>query len=323
MNNFIWITWERQRRNRELSRTFNFKLYELSEISKIRNRLKKYILGVVKTIDIIYDERPRVVCCQNPSIILALFLVIIKPFFKFSICVDAHNSGLFPLEGKSIALNCLSAFIQKKSDLTIVTNDWLKDYVEQNGGRAYVLPDKIPSISILPPIDLKGTHNLLFVCTFAADEPFDIIFDAAYKIDKNIVIYVTGDFLKNKIVIKQTPKNLILMGFISDYDYEQMLNSVDAVIDLTTRENCLVCGAYESVAVGKPMILSNTEALRSYFTMGALFTDNKSESVVNSINRLISIKERLTLDTMSFKNKCKVEWEVKSEELAYILNTKF
>jgi hypothetical protein len=49
-----------------------------------------------------------------------------------------------------------------------------------------------------------------------------------------------------------------------------MMRSVDATIVLSERENCLLCGAYETVASEKPMILSNKEALRNYFDKGAI-----------------------------------------------------
>ena len=57
-------------------------------------------------------------------------------------------------------------------------------------------------------------------------------------------------------------------------EYVSMLYSVDATIDLTNRENCLVCGAYESVAAGKPMILSKTQALMEYFNKGAVYVEH-------------------------------------------------
>lgn len=315
----IWITWENQRRNREISHALGIKLFELSEIDKIRNCLRKYLHGTIRTVTILIQERPRLVVCQNPSIVLAFLLILIKSFTKIKICVDAHNAGLFPSEGKSRILNFLSKYIQRKADLTLVSNEALKQYVEMNGGRGFVLQDKIPDISIQTPRPLKGRFNILFICSFANDEPYQTVFNVARDLDPSICIYVTGDYGKSSINPNDLPPNVILTGFLPERDYQKMLNSVDATIDLTTRENCLVCGAYESVAVEKPMILSNTKALREYFNAGAVYTDNTNENLQNAICEVLEKKTKLIVQLKELKVLKKTEWDKKKKDLVRIL----
>ena len=62
-----------------------------------------------------------------------------------------------------------------------------------------------------------------------------------------------------------------------------MLLSVDVIIDLMTRQDCLAGGAYEAVAAGTPLIVSNSEVLRRQFSSGTLFTDNTSEDLARKI----------------------------------------
>jgi len=59
--------------------------------------------------------------------------------------------------------------------------------------------------------------------------------------------------------------NLTLTAFIDDNAYVTLLYSCDLIVDLTTREDCLVCGAYESVSAEKPLLLSDTTALRVFW----------------------------------------------------------
>lgn len=315
----IWITWENQRRNREISHALGIKLFELSEIDKIKNKLKKYLSGTIKTLIILIQERPGLVVCQNPSIVLSFLLVLIKSFTNIKVCVDAHNAGLFPYEGKSRILNFLSKYIQRKADLTLVTNETLKQHVGINGGRAFVLQDRIPGISIQTPRPLKGRVNILFICSFAADEPYQIVFNVARDLDPGIYIYVTGEYRKSSINPNDLPPNVILTGFLPERDYQEMLNSVDAIIDLTTRENCLVCGAYESIAVEKPMILSNTKALKEYFNAGAVYTDNTDDNLKKAIYEVLERKGKLIAQLKEFKILKKAEWDEKKKNLELIL----
>jgi hypothetical protein len=55
-----------------------------------------------------------------------------------------------------------------------------------------------------------------------------------------------------------------------------------------------VCGAYEALAARKPLILSRTEALASYFGEAAVFTDNTSDAIRESVVSAFSRREELT-----------------------------
>ncbi len=318
--NAVWFTWENQRRNRELSKALGVKLFEFKEIDDMKNPVRKYSRGLLRTGRALLREKPPLVFCQNPSLVLSSFLVTIKKLQGFRVCVDAHNVGLFPKEGRSRMLGGLAGYVQRKADLTLVTNEHLQRHVEQNGGRAFVLQDRIPDIRRKPPVGLKGRYNVLFICSYADDEPYQMVFDAAEKLDAGIHIYVTGNYRKRNLDPSHVPPNVTLMGYISEDLYVDMLNSVDATIDLTSRENCLVCGAYETVAVEKPQILSDTRALRDYFNRGAVYTPHTVEGIRRSVVSLIENRPFLEKEAIELKRQRQAEWELKKNALQAILS---
>lgn len=83
---------------------------------------------------------------------------------------------------------------------------------------------------------------------------------------------------------------MILTGFIPEKEYVELLISVDATMVLTCREDCSVCEAYETVAVEKPMILSNTNALGNYFRRGVIYAEQTAESTQKAILEVIAKK---------------------------------
>jgi hypothetical protein len=320
MKNVFWITWENQRRNRELSRAMGVTLCEWKEIDGIRNPLKKYARGLLMTALLLYREKPSLVFCQNPSLVLSLFLVGVKKLAGFKVCVDAHNAGLFPREGRSRTLGMLSRFVQRHADLTIVTNENLGSHVMMNGGKPFILPDRIPEIPMTENRPLQGSSNILFICSYADDEPYDLVFEAASGLGEDVCIYVTGNFHKKGIDPGNLPANLILMGYVPEEEYVKMLRSVDATIDLTSREDCLVCGAYESVAAEKPQILSDTQALRSYFSKGAVYASHSSQSIREAISKLLEHKAILEEETRMLKLERQREWELRKKDLLACMN---
>lgn len=252
---------------------------------------------------------------QNPSLVLSLFVVLLKQSAGFKVCIDAHNAGIFPNEGRSRALGAIARWIQRGADLTIVTNEGLRKHVECNGGRAFILQDKIPSIPLRQEINLKGKFNILFICTFASDEPYGVVFSAFQQISKDVCLYVTGNYRKRNIYPSSLPDNIILMGFIPEDEYVTMLNSVDATMILTDREDCLVCGGYESLSVGKPMILSETKALIEYFNGSAVYSKNTSDGIKRAVVDLMERKGEIQRAGLKLRDLRTVEWEKKKDLL--------
>lgn len=315
----IWITWEHHRRTKELCKDFKIKVYIFE--SKLP-RILKHPINLLRTFKTIKRTNARILFIQNPSIVLGFFACFMRNYFKYKLVVDAHNGAIVPELIFLSRINVLYKFVQRKSDITVVTNNGLSEIVEKNGGNPYILPDKIPEDLKYRKIKLAGTHNLVYICTFASDEPYFEVISAAKKIDKKIKIYITGNYKNMKLnIIKNIPENVILTGYLQDEDYWNILYSADASIDLTTRENCLVCGAYESVAVGTPMILTDTKVLKSYFYKGAVYCKNNRLDIFNAINQAIQSKNKLKKEVRELKIEVNKSWNKRAKKFLSIINS--
>lgn len=314
----IWLTWENQRRNIGLSRAFGASLFQFEHKG---NRVARYCVSLFKSLVTLIKERPTLIFVQNPSMVLALFAVSYGRIASVPVVVDAHNAGLVPFGGRKSWANKVAAHTIRKAALTIVTNGNLKKYVERQGGTAFVLTDVIPSFSLkCEKKDLKGKFNVLFICSFAEDEPFGEVFRAAGELDMSISIYVTGNARRvEKGLLNRLPENVVLTGYLPEDQYVQLLHQVDLVIDLTTREDCLVCGGYEALAAEKPLIVSGRRVLREYFSKGALFTDNTSSNLADQIRLAKADIEKLRRQIVELKRKKLEEWNEMAEQFETLL----
>jgi hypothetical protein len=303
----IWITWEKQRRNLGISSSLRFPLYEVL-INK--SRFIRYALSIYSTLKIIHCARFRVIAVQNPSIVLASVGVLSKYFLKYALIVDAHNCGIFPGEGDCKGLMLVSRWIQRSTDITIVSNCELASVVQSNGGRAFVLPDRIPDVPPVGSIPLHGRANIVFVCRYHVDEPYKEVIEAATLLPSDVVIYITGNY-KGKVNSLVSPKNVKLLGFVPDNTFWAYLNSADLVMDLTRREGCLVCGAYEGIALSKPLILSNTRAMKAYFSCGCVYVMPDAKSIASGILDAIENIDNLRSGILKLKQEIEHEWNDK------------
>jgi glycosyltransferase involved in cell wall biosynthesis len=282
-NQSAWITWENQTRNKSMSDRIGADIFILTTK---RSGVLRYISCITRTIPILMKYRQRTVFAQNPSIVLCLVCILLKPVLRYKLIVDAHNAGIYP----SSKLQSIANFIIKRASHVIVTNEALATQVMHIGGNPLILPDPIP---IIPQAQSTNTifplknRSVLFICSWASDEPYCEILAAAQKL-KNVNFYITGRSKgKENDCDCSLAENITLTGYVSEDDFHKLLHEAQIIVDLTTRENCLVCGAYEAISVRKPLVLSNTVALNQYFGDFAFFVDNSATSIETAINDIL------------------------------------
>ena len=309
MSKRVWVSWETHRRNQTTSKALGAKLFELDYYKA--SSLMRYLRATITTVFLLVRERPSLIFVQNPSMLLAVLALQFGRLFRTSVIVDGHNAGLYPFDGKKYWANQLARHIMRSAALTIVTNSGLAEYVKKNGGRPAVLPDPLPTFIFKQrATPLKGRVNILFICTWASDEPYMEMMTAAAYLDKSICIYITGNSKGRETAFgKPLPENIVLTGYVAEEEYVHLLHAVDIIIDLTTRDNCLVCGAYEAIAVEKPLILSDTPAIREYFSHGVLYTDNTALDIARQIHDCLERIEEIQNQVKQFKQDLITQWE--------------
>lgn len=311
----LWISWEEHRRNRSICEALDIELYEVDIKAP---RIERYIKSTYKTIKKIQKSKPDTVFAQNPSMILAALCVLLRPFFSYKLIIDAHNAGIRPREGENFLLNIIVTWINKRANKVIVTNDVLAHYISNIGITPFILPDPIPNIANpKKSIMSKGRLKVLFICTWAEDEPFEEVLEASRIIDPGVHIYITGNYKKelNELKAKQIPDNVTLCGFVSNESFDSLLYEADYVMDFTTRADCLVCGAYEGVAAETPLILSDTKVTRDLFCKGTLYSGLSVQEIAKTLEQLEESLPKLKQEISFFKTAYKKEWSEKSKSL--------
>jgi glycosyltransferase involved in cell wall biosynthesis len=323
----VWAPYSSRAEN--LSERLNAHLYLISY--KFKNKIYsplKYSLLFARTIHILRKEKPKIIICQNPPIFCALSAIIYNYLFDADsiVVIDAHT-GAFDRPWSY--LKSLTKSIMKRASTIIVTNTKLQDFVLQNFKlKAIVLDDKIPEFNKLSYNNIERESGqvgdkgfkVAVISSFAYDEPMNEILDAAAELP-TVRFYITGDaskahkkFLKNKM-----SDNVVFTGFLNRDNYVSLLQQVDAVMVLTKRDNTMLSGTYEALALQKPLITSNWTPLKKYFYKGTIHVDNSPKEIEAAVKKIQYKTSTLAKEMYQLKLERTREWEEKFTNFKHLL----
>lgn len=314
-NKIVWITWERQIRNRSMAKALEVPLFE---IVSLRSRVIRYIYCICRTFTIVINRKPLVVICQNPSVVLTCFLLFLRAIYSFKVVIDAHYGGVEAYNGSKI-FQWVLGYCNNGADLVIVTNKEHARYLKRLGAKIFVCPDPLPDLSEFRVKSGVIPRKVFFICSFDPDEPYIEVFEAAKSLKNNgFSFFVSSDYKKANVIPADYPL-VTFLGFVSEREFYNHLFSSELVIDLTENENCLVCGAYESLAAGKPVILSDQKVLRQYFTGGAVFTENSCKAIEDAVKNAYANKQKLRDECVAWVKENRHEMHSRLQSLREIL----
>jgi glycosyltransferase involved in cell wall biosynthesis len=318
----LWIAWERQRRTLELSSRLGCRL----RIFEHRGPgVLRYPWSALRTALLLSRERPSLVVVQNPSMALAALACACKRLFGFALVVDRHSNFLLARrrrdDWKARLFLALSRYTLRNADLTLVTNGEIADRVLAAGGRPFVLPDPYPDVACAPPPPARPVPEAVFVCSWAEDEPIAEMMAACEALRGEAVVRATGrPKPRHSALLGRKPGNFLPTGFLADADYLRLLAGADAVVVLTTMPSTLLCGAYEALALGKPLLLSGSRALREYFTAGAVHLEtHHPEEIARKLRLLLARRAELRQQGIAFLEASRAAWRSRREELGRLL----
>ena len=277
----------------------------------VTTALVRYILQSVQTLRILSRKRPKTIIVMAPPLpLVALAWVVSKPL-RSHLIIDAHT-GVFNDPKWAWTLGVFMWFA-RRSTATIVTNRQLVDRLERADVKAISLHDPpIPSASKSSKdvaFDQSSKESVIVPSSFSSDEPIDAIVDAAKELP-SVTFYITGPLPRrfSPSLIK-APTNVVFTGFLPHTEYQDLLRSAGIVLALTTRELTMQRAGYEALSSHKPLLTSDTQVLREYFTEGAVFTLPYADDIRAGVLRCLENLDSLAKGMASLHRQKLAEWD--------------
>lgn len=307
----LWVSWNVHRRTTGLCAAWDVPLRIVR--SERGNRITRCILQTVETVRLLHRHRPRILFVQNPSLALSVLAMLTRRVFGFYLVIDAHNEGVRPFDRPGAFVGWFTRRLLKRADMTIVTNAALAGDVSAAGGRPLVLPDSLPQPPALPARlgTAEDAPDIAVIATFRPDEPITAILEAAAAMP-DVRFAFSGDATRLRKTGIHLPANVRLTGYLPDRAYWELLSGARVVCDLTLKPDCLVCGAYEALAIGKPMVLSNNPATDEIFGSAAILTGSAPDEIAAALRRALEQREELEVRALDLRETFRAAWQAQS-----------
>jgi glycosyltransferase involved in cell wall biosynthesis len=277
----------------------------------------KYLSQTIRTLRILFRDRPGTVFVMTPPVFACLPAWIYCRLTGASYVIDAHTGAFLDARWKPLLF--IHRWFSRRARTTIVTNEFMRDMVRSWGAQTTIVRDvpvRFPE-PIRPTLD--GDCNITLVSSFTRDEPLEVFFDAAARLPE-VQFHVTGNYRRaDPRVLQKKPQNVRLTGFLSDAEYVGLLLASDAVISLTTLDHTMQRGAYEAVYLGRPVITSNFDLLRRHFCKGSVHVDNTVEAVTSGIRRMRADSHRLLAEVEELRRERMRDWEIAEASLRRLI----
>ena len=324
----VFLVWAPHSiRAKNLADHLDAKLYLISY--KFKKKIYspiKYIKLFTSTLLILEKEKPQIIICQSPPIFCALATITYQYLtgVKCNIAIDMHT-GAFDKPWSY--LQPLNRWIMKKVYMIIVTNSELKESVCSDIKRKIiVLEDPLSNFEIeMKKTQEKGVDKngkffkVAVISSFAPDEPLEEILDAAATMSE-ILFYITGDISKAaKHLLGKKINNVIFTGFLDYNDYVSLLQGVNVIMVLTKRNKTMLAGAYEALALQKPLITSDWHPLKRYFYKGTVHVDNSPKEIQEAIEIVRKRSEEMVRDISDLRIEKNNEWDKKFTTFKHLL----
>jgi len=267
---------------------------------------------------ILARERPDIVLVQNPPIFSVLVAFCYCKLYKAQYVIDSHTAAFLSRRWRRFIV--LHQWLCRKALLVIVHNKSQKEMVDNWKCNYQVIgftPGDYPEGE---PFSFDRKFNIVVPSTFHDDEPLDVVFEAAGRLT-DVAFYITGNSVNIApgLLIKK-PANCYLTGFLPYNRYIGLLRGADVILDLTTRDGTVLSGAFEAISLGKPLIVSDWQILRDYFSIGTIHIPNSVDGVCKGVLQAQLELSTLQRDILILNEKLLVEWDQKFAELFQLLS---
>jgi glycosyltransferase involved in cell wall biosynthesis len=308
LRNGLFIAWKDECfRSRATARTFGCPIELLGAGG---GRLGRYLARMMQTWRLLEQRRPHTVVCLNQPPLLPLVCALWTWRRGGAVIQDFH-SGAFS-HRRWRAFRGMYRRMTRQSPVTLAHNREDAQRLQAwHAPTALLLtlpgaPD--PALRVEP---VQGRPRLLFVCTFAADEPVHAALQAFAECPE-VDVWVTGNYRKAGLSPEAMPAHVRLMGFVDYATYSEAMASSAAVVTLSDRPYIMQMAVEEAITMGVPVLTNQSPTLQEALGGAGVFVTLSPQGIAAGVREVVARLPALREAAACARERC---WQTVDAEL--------
>jgi glycosyltransferase involved in cell wall biosynthesis len=321
MRRALAIAWcHFQPRTVALAEAFGGKAHFISG-SRLRGRgfllPLRYLRDAVVAWRTLRLDRADVVFAISPPVFSPLVAWLWCRVHGSSLVIDCHTDAFHSRRwGWALPIH---RWLCRRAAAVTLHNDAMFQEAAAWGAPAVLLPDELPDPQLALPVVASAGPRVVVAGSLDAQEPVAEALEAA-RLLPSVEFLVTGDIGRLPPgMVEGAPANVTFTGWL---DYGQFLGNLaaaDVVAAFSLDPHIMNRAAFEAVAVGRPLVLSDHQGLRARFGEASLYCDNAGDAMAEAIQAALDDRERLARLSKLAQVRLQAGREVGIERLRMIL----
>ena len=249
----------------------------------------RWAMHGLRLLVLLATTRPGLVVVTNPPIWPAVICAAWLSLRRGVFILDSHPGG-FGRQNDPVGrrVQRLHRRLAVRAAAVLVTTQELADVVSDWGGTAVVFHEAPMEWEVPRKAPTAGPVDVLYIGNFNADEPTDVILEAA-RTATHWRLSVTGDPAKAPPALSagEVGPAIRFLGWLQQAEYLEALANSDIICVLTTEPTSVMRAAIEAVHAVRPLIVSDTPATRTAFPH-AVHVENHAQPIRAAIDRVVS-----------------------------------
>lgn len=289
IDNGLFLVWKPQcHPSRLRARCFNVDIAYIAPFagSRMWQKVLRYLFSLPLTFYVLFKRRPKTVFVLNQPTPLVIVAYVYCLLTGGRYVLDAHSGPYLPTY--PAILRWLYRHFTRRALFSVNHNRIEANLVCSYGGASVFLP--------MVPVDMNAPSgvkidihqpSVLAVCSMAANEPLDVIFDTARALP-NVTIYMTGDPTKLDVeVLADKPANIHLTGFLPYDDYLVYLTETSLVLTLSRHRHIMQTAVDECLCYGAALVANDAPVIIEMCGDAARYTDLDPQNVASQIQLVL------------------------------------
>jgi glycosyltransferase involved in cell wall biosynthesis len=278
----------------------------------------RYLADAVRMWRTLRREQPGVLLVVSPPIGPPMVGWLWCRLHHCRLVVDCHTSAFhlwkwrwtIPIH-KRVFAACAAVLVHTEGDAAQVRS-W--------GFQPILLPDDLPDTSQAGPPPAESVRPRVLVAgSLEWDEPVAATLEAA-RLLPDVEFRLTGNLARLAPGVQSSaPANAIFTGYLAYPQFLGEMVGANAVAVFTTDVHIMNRAAFETIGLGRPLVLSDLAQLRTRFSGGGLFCANDPAAMAAAVSQALEQEAELAARSRALQGRLREQREAALTELRHRL----